>query len=304
MDTLKAMRTFVRAVDLGSLSAVARELDSTQPNVSKVVAALERELGARLFVRSARGLEATDEGKRFYGRAQRMLEDYEEAVAETRATLARPSGTLRFNAPLALGELRLNALMLEFLQLYPDIRMEMILNDRLVDLTEEGIDVALRQSDTLPPNVVAREIAVSDRYLSCSPAYLKRRPAIKRPQDLSSQEYLEFAWAATPGSITLMNSGSDKIKVKVDGRYRVNSSMAIRESLLAGAGVGLAPAWLVEDLVDTGRLVRVLPRYRGLAQRAYLLYPSRRHLPARTHALLDFLALRLPQIAGFAPVRA
>lgn len=303
MDTLKAIRTFVRAVDLGSLSAVARELDSTQPNVSKVVAALERDIGARLFVRSARGLEATDEGKRFYERVQRVLEDYEEAVAEARATLARPSGTLRFNAPLALGELRLNALMLEFLRLYPDIRVEMILNDRLVDLTEEGIDMALRQSDTLPPNVVAREIAVSDRYLSCSPAYLKGRPAIRRPQDLSGQEYLEFAWAATPGSITLMNSSS-KVKVKVDGRYRVNSSMAIRESLLAGAGVGLAPAWLVEDLVHAGRLVRVLPRYQGLVQRTYLLYPSRRHLPARTRALLDFLTLRLPQIAGFAPVRA
>ncbi|MDW5441500.1 LysR family transcriptional regulator [Polaromonas sp. SM01] len=302
MDALKAMRVFVRAVDLGSLSAVARALDSTQPNVSKVVAALERDVGARLFVRSAKGLEATEEGRRFYERAQRILEDYEEALAEARETVARPSGTLRFNAPLALGELRLNALMLEFLQHHPEIRVEMILNDRLVDLAEEGIDVALRQSDTLPLNVVAREVAASDRYLSCAPAYLKGCAAIKRPQDLAGHEYLEFAWAATPGYVTLTD-GSGNVRVKVDGRYRVNSSMAIRESLLAGAGVGMTPAWLVEDLVRTGQLVRVLPRYQGAVQRAYLLYPSRRHLPGRTRALLDFLSTRLPQIAGFTPVR-
>ncbi len=277
-------------------------MDSTQPNVSKVVAALERDLGARLFVRSARGLEATQEGRRFYERAQRMLEDYEEALAEARETVAQPTGTLRLNAPLALGELRLNSLMLEFLQRYPAIRVEMILNDRLVDLTEEGVDVAVRQSDTLPPNVIAREVATSTRYLCCAPSYLKAYPSIRRPKDLSGHEYLEFAWAATPGLITLTDDHG-KEDVKVDGRYRVNSSMVIREALLAGAGVGMTPAWLVDDLISTGKLVRVLPRYHGGVQRAWLLYPSRRHLPSRTRALLDFLAARLPELPGFMAVQ-
>jgi DNA-binding transcriptional LysR family regulator len=180
MDAIRSMQTFVRAVELGTLSAVAREQAMTQPTTSKHIAGLEKALGVRLLERSTTRLVTTDEGRRFYERAKRVLEEYDEAVADARGLTQTPAGLLRVNAPLALGELRLSALVLEFLARYPGIEIELILNDRFVDLSEEGVDLALRLGGPLPLSVVARRIAVSSRCLVCAPAYLLGRPKIRR----------------------------------------------------------------------------------------------------------------------------
>ena len=298
MDAIKSMRAFVRAIELKGLSAVAREQRTTQPTVSKLVASLEKSLGVRLLERTTARLVPTEEGRRFYERAKRMLEEFDEAVADARGLTQRPAGALRVNAPLAFGELYLNALVLEFLALYPDIGIELILGDRFVDLSEEGIDMALRLGGPLPPQAVARRLGVAPRLLVCAPAYLRGRTPIRSPQDLQQLDAVRFAWADNVDTVEL--SGPDgEARVAVRGRYRVNSSIAVRESLLAAAGFELAPAWLVQDLLDAGRLVRILPRWQGPPQEAHLLYAQRRYQPLRARVFADFLAERVSRLPGF-----
>jgi DNA-binding transcriptional LysR family regulator len=298
MDTLRSMHYLVRAIERGSLSAVAREQGTTQPTVSKVLDALERSLGVRLLERSTSGLTPTEQGMRFYERAKIVLEEFENAVAEARGLTEKPAGLLRINAPVALGQFRLNRLIQEFLALHPDIDIELILNDRFVDLVEEGVDIALRLGDVLPPQAVARRIATSNRILVAAPDYLKSRGHPRRPADLEQHDYIRFAWA-TAGEAIELHGGSASVTVAATGRYRVNNAIAIRESLAMGSGIGLCPAWLVHDLIESGKLVRVLPKWAATPQELFLLYPSRRYLPLRGKLFMDFISSRLVQLPGF-----
>ncbi|MBB1625804.1 LysR family transcriptional regulator [Achromobacter sp. UMC71] len=300
MDTLRAMRAFVRAVDLGTLSAAARELGLTQPALSKIVAALEKDLNVRLLERSTVRVASTEQGKRFYQRATRVLEEYAEAVADARGQTEQPTGFLRVNAPVALGQFRLNALIRQFLDDYPDIQVELILNDRFVDLVEEGVDVALRLGGPLPPAAVARRVAESTRYLVAAPAYLARCGKPRTPPDLASHDYVRFAWLATGDTLEL-RQGAARVSVPTQGRFRVNNALAIRETLAAGGGIGLCPAWLVQDLVASGELLRVLPKWSAAPQEAFLLYPSRRYQSLRARLLIQYLADRLPRLPGLRP---
>jgi len=293
MDTIKAMRTFIRAVELGSLSAVAREFETTQPTVSKIVAALEAQMGARLLIRTTTALACTEQGERFYVRARQLVEAYEEAKADVRGLIERPEGRLRVAAPVSFGVLHLNALVLEFMARYPDIEVDVTLNDRFVDLDVEGVDVALRIGGPLPEDVVARHIASYERTIVASPTYLQAHPAIRRPDDLAKHAYLRFAWLTEGDSLTLDHRDGRQAAVVTQARYRINNSLAIRESLLAGAGVGLAPDWLVADLLEAGQLQRVLPAWRASPHELFVLYPPRRYQPLRARVFIEYLSERL-----------
>jgi DNA-binding transcriptional LysR family regulator len=181
MDRLKAMGAFVRAVELGSLSAAARELATTQPTVSKLVAGLEHEVGARLLERTSQRVLPTEEGTRFFLHAKRLLEDYEEALADLAGGVREPRGLVRISAPVALGELRLGALMLEMLAKLPHLQLELMLEDRFVDPVEERIDLTIRIGGVLPPDLVARQLAVWPRYLVASPEYVRRKGRPRGP---------------------------------------------------------------------------------------------------------------------------
>ncbi|WIE51399.1 LysR family transcriptional regulator [Pseudomonas sp. GM17] len=301
MDSLKAMHCFVRAAELGSLSSAARELGSTQPTISKLVAALEQQLGTRLLIRGTSGLTPTEQGKRFYERAKAVLEEYSEAVAEVRGLTERPEGVLRVNVPVSLGVLHLNALLLAFMAQYPDIEVELIFNDRFVDLTEENIDLALRLGGDLPPNAIARRIATSPRYLVAAPEYLRQHAPLNSPADLSGHNFLRFAWLAAGDRLELSSPHGEKVSVITQGRYRTNSSLAIRDGVLQGAGLCITPAWLVSDLLDSGQLVRVLPDWSGPPNEAFLIYPERRYRPLRVRLLMEYLAEHIAQLPGFIP---
>lgn len=300
MDQLRALKALVLSVELGSLSGAARALQTTQPSVSKGVAALERSLGARLLRRGSAHLSPTEEGQRFYERAKRLLEDYEEAVGELQAGVERPRGRLRLSAPLALGQTVLNGLMLEFLARYPEIELDLLLDDRFVDPLEERIDLALRLSDgaRLPADLVARAVGRWPRLLVAAPAYLAARGAPKRPQDLLQHDYLRYA--AGEDGLLLQGPGGAAVAVPVRSRYRVNSAVALRDAVLAGAGIALQPSWMVAQALGSGALRRVLPRHTGPAQLGHLLYAPRRQLPLRVRVLVDFLAERLAALPGAA----
>ena len=302
MDTLDAMATFVRAVDLGSLTASARERHTTQPTVSKAIAALERHVGVRLLDRSTARLVPTEEGQRFLDHARRMLELQAEAIDTARGQVRAPSGLLRLQAPLALGHLRVNGWLLDFLRDRPALQAELRLDDRFVDLAEDGVDAALRLGGTPPPHVVARRVGVSRRGIVASPAYLAGAPRIRRPDDLSAHGLLRFNAAAAFDVLTLTGPRGATATVSISGRYRVVSSLAIREALVRGAGPGLAPDWLVQDLLETGDLVRVLPAWHGDPQHAWLLMPALRYRPARARLLVDALVAAVPARPGIAPV--
>lgn len=298
MDTLRLMHLFTRALDLGSLSAVAREAGTTQPTISKAINALEAHLGVRLLERSTTGLLATAEGVRFHERARRLLDEYEDALAEVRGHARQATGLLRVNAPVALGQFHLNALAQDFLALHPQIEIELILNDRFVDLVGDGVDVAVRLGGPLPPDAVARTIAASPRWLVAAPSYLAAHARLKKPDDLARHDFLRFAWLADGDDITLQR-GEELVRVTTRGRYRVNNALAIRDSLLAGAGIGMCPHWLVHDMLRSGRLARVLPAWSGTPQQLALVYPSRRYQPARARLFMDFLAARIGALPGW-----
>ena len=295
MDTLRALEAFVHSVELGSLSGAARALDTTQPTVSKLVAGLERSLGVRLLRRTAAGLSLTEEGQRFHERARRMLEDYGDAVSDVREGIQQPRGLLRMSAPVTMGQRHLNAMAVEFLGLYPDIELELVLDDRFVDPLEERIDVSLRVGGALPPDLVARHLGTWPRVLVASPDYIAARGKPRRPQDLLAHDYLRYA-AGDDG--VLLQGPDGPVTVPVRSRYRVNNAVALLDSVLGGAGISLQPTWMVADLLEQGRLVRLLGRHTGPAQEVHLLYAPRRHQPLRVRVLVDFLAERVAKLPG------
>ena len=291
MDRLKAMNAFVRAVDLGSLSAAARELHTTQPTVSKLVAALEHSVGARLLERTSTRVAATDEGLRFLDSARRLLEDYEEAVGELTQRTREPRGLVRISAPVALGELRLNRLMLQAMARHPQLQVTLLLDDRFIDPVQERIDLAVRIGGALPPDRVAQPLGVWPRYLVASPGYVESRGQPHAPQDLARHDYLRYA---SPEDTVTLDGPEGPARVELEARYRVNSTVAMLEAVQAGAGIALQPSWMVDELLRTGALVRVLPRWTGPAQKAHLVHAPRRRQPMRVQAIQELLLAAVP----------
>jgi DNA-binding transcriptional LysR family regulator len=297
MDTLRGLRIFVRTMELASLSAVAREMGTTQPSISKMLSQLEAQLKVRLLERSTRGPVPTEQGLHFYAQAKAILEEYDAAVSSVQGLTTQATGLLRINAPVALGQFHLNALVQDFMQQHPAISVELILNDRFVDLVEEGVDVGLRLGTDLPPDAISRHIALVPRFLAASPAYLQRRGVPKEPEELASHDFVRFAW--TPGSTVELHANGQCRRITTNSRYRVNNGLAIREALVLGSGIGLCPEWLVHDLIASGELVRVLPAWAATPQDLHLLYTSRRYQPLRTKLFIEFVIGRFRGLPGF-----
>ena len=287
MDRLRAMQVFVRTVELGSLSAAARSLATTQPTVSKLLSALEGSLGVRLMERGPARVTLTDEGVQFLDSARRLIEDYEEAVTELDARTRQPRGLVRIAAPMALGELQLNALMLRALEQYPELRIDLMLEDRFVDPVEERFDLTVRIGGALPLDLVAKELAVWPRYIVASPDYLKRHGRPREVADLARHRFLRYpGWGDE--QVTL-SSEEGSVEVPIVTRYRINHAAALLDAVREGAGIAFQPSWMVNELIQREELVRLLPRWTGPAQRAYLVYPRRRRQPARVQVMLDLL---------------
>jgi len=288
------MTAFVRAADLGSLSAAARSLSTTQPTVSKLVASLEASLGARLLERGPSRVVLTDEGLRFLESARRLLEDYEEAVADLDERAVRPSGRVRISAPMALGELRLHALMLKALESYPDLQIDLMLDDRFVDPVEERFDLTVRIGGALPPDLVARELATWPRYIVASPDYVKRHGRPRALDDLADHSFLRYPiW--TDDMVTL-SSAEGTVELPIHTRYRVNHAVSLLDAVRGGAGIAFQPCWMVNELLKRKELVRILPQWAGPAQTAYLVYARRRRQPKRVEVVMDLLTREIQSL--------
>jgi DNA-binding transcriptional LysR family regulator len=300
MDRLSAMQTFVRVVESGSFSAVAREVQATQSAVSKQVAALERALGARLLSRTTRSLALTEEGERYFEQARRLVAEIAEAEGSLRRGEQQLSGWLRVAASVGFGRLKLLPLVTTFLASHPGVKIDLRLNDGFIDLVEQGIDVAVRIGELADSSLVARRIGTAQRALIASRRYLRSLPkglkAPRTPEDLAQHNCIVYtelatqnAWtfAAGPGAPGPVGS---TITVRAQGNLQTNSSEVVRAAVLSGIGIGFSPTWLFEDEMSHGDLQRLLPDWPAAPIPMHVVSPSQRRHSAKVRAFTDHLA--------------
>jgi DNA-binding transcriptional LysR family regulator len=299
MDRLGAMEMFVRIVETGSFSAVARQLGTTQPTISKQLTALEKQLQTRLLHRSTRSLSLTEAGAAYYERCRRILDEVREAEAALGRLQSGLTGTLHVNGSIALGQIFLTALVLKFQQQYPELAIELSLSDRYIDLVEEGVDVAVRVGRLADSNLVARRLGSTRRMLVATPAYLAAHGAPERPEDLVRHSCLLYAYLST-GDEWLFNGPDGEIRVRVHGNFKANNGHVIREALLASVGVALTPDWLIHDQLEAGEVVALLPEFATPPLEINAVYPSGRHVSAKVRAFIEFLRNEFRAIPAFA----
>jgi DNA-binding transcriptional LysR family regulator len=300
VDKLQAMRSFVRVAEAGSFSAVAEESDTTQSAISKQVAALERDLGAKLLTRTTRSLALTEEGARYFAQARRLVAEIAEAESAVRAGEEELRGWLRIAASVGFGRLKLMPLVQSFLKQHPKVRIDLRLNDGFIDLVEQGIDVAVRLGELEDSGLVARRIGTSRRLLLAHRNYLRQLPkgskAPRAPGDLATCNCIVYtelpwrnAWTLTAGAGAREPIGSTHV-VRVGGNLQTNSSEVIRAAVLAGMGIGFAPSWLFEEELASGAVQHVLPDWEASSIPIHLVSPRERRESAKVKAFAEHVA--------------
>jgi DNA-binding transcriptional LysR family regulator len=301
MDYFEAMTAFVRSAELGSFSKAAAESGAKVSTVSRHVSGLEADLGAALFNRSTRKLHLTEAGRLFYERAKEILTEVDSALNATRSLNDRPQGLLRINIPLVFGRRHVMAHMKDFLERYPDIRLEAVLTETTVDLIEAGADVAVRIGALVDSSLVARKLAPLRRILVASPRYLQQHPAPRQPVDLQQHECLLYALQPTAAwYYRRAEDSAHPIEVPVQGRLRANDVESLREAALSGMGIALLPTWLAASDVREQHLVEVLSDCEWLIapgpERAiWAVYPPKKVVSPKVRAFIDFLSERFGQ---------
>lgn len=288
MNTLLAMSVFRRVAETGHFSAVAREMGISQPSVSKHIAALETRLKTRLFNRSTRQLALTDAGTQYYERCASVLDELADIEDNLRHEQSRPTGTLRINTPVSFGQLHVVPLLWEFLNQYPDLKIDLLMDDHYVDLIKEGIDLAIRLGPLDDSNLIARKIGDTARVIVASPDYLTTHGRPKILSDLKNHNCIIYSLLTT-GNVWHFTGPSGKEKIRVDGRFSANTPEAIREAVLAGFGIAVSPSWLISDCVEQGRLTKILQNYTPTPMEIHAIYPERRFVPAKVRFFIDHL---------------
>lgn len=285
------IEVFARVVEAGSFSAAARTLRMTPSAVSKLIARLEARLGARLISRSTRRLQLTPEGTAFYDSGTRILADLDAAEREAAAGAA-PRGRLRVNSYVPFGQHRLMPLLPRFLERYPEISVEAVLTDSVIDLMEERADVAIRAGPLSASRLVARKLGQSRMVVVAAPAYLEARGTPRTPADLASHNLLAFGFVRHIDGLPFVDAKGAPVMVPIVGNSTVSDGEAMRLTTLAGAGIARLARWHVEPDIAAGRLVPLLEAFNpGDEEPTHAVYVGQgKHLPARVRAFLDFLA--------------
>lgn len=292
MDIVAAMKVFISTVDAGSFAAAANRLGISRAMASKHIAALEEHLGTRLLNRTTRRLSLTESGAEFYERSVQIVADVEEAEQIAGHSAAEPRGVLKLTMPLSYGQHRMGALMAAYAAQHPQVRLDLSLTDRKVDLVEEGFDLAIRIGKLPESGLVARRLGTERSVIVASPHYLKRHGAPRSPAELAGHACLAYSLASTGDEWRLQGPGGI-VSVRCPGTIKADSGDMLRQMAIAGSGIIFQPWFIVEDDVNAGRLVRLLPDFASEELGVYAIYPSRRHLSAKVRTFVDFLASRL-----------
>lgn len=289
MDRFVEMKTFVAVVDAGSFIGAADPLGMSKAAVSRHVSDLEQRLGVRLLQRTTRRLSLTDEGQAFYARSKEALALVDEAETEIRSRSTEASGVVRVNAPHTFGVLHLAPLWGAFMDANPRVSLEVTLSDRVVDLVDEGFDLAIRIATLPNSTLVSRKLASTRVMLCASPAYLARVGTPMRPADLALHQVIAYSYWASRDEWTF--TGPDgEVTVRTHARLYANNGDTCLAAALNGQGIILQPSFLVADDVRAGRLVELMPAYRSIELGIYAVYPTRKQLALKVRRLIDYLA--------------
>jgi DNA-binding transcriptional LysR family regulator len=281
---------FATVVAKGAFSRAAEVLGTSPANVTRYVNELEAHLGTRLLNRTSRRLSLTPSGEALYERCRSILEEVAEAEAVASSSSVQPRGRLRVNAPLSFGVRHLAPLWPAFLARYPEVELEIALIDRIVDIVEEGYDLAIRISRAGSASHVGRKLATSRNIVCAAPAYIAAHGTPTAPTDLKSHACIGYAYAATADEWRFTDAEGRAHAVKVEPRVHTNNGDTAQALAVAGQGVTWQPSFLIGDDLRAGRLVRVMPDYAMADIDILAVYPSRRHVSAKVRAMIDFLA--------------
>ncbi|MFJ2684778.1 LysR family transcriptional regulator [Pseudomonas sp. NPDC087342] len=293
MDRLQAMQVFVAVVDLGSQSAAADHLDLSRPVVSRYLAELEDWVGARLMHRTTRKLSLTAAGSEILPRCRQMLDlstDMQAAISEPDEA---PRGLLRISVSTSFGQAQLADAMADYVKRYPGVSIDMQMIDRTVNLVDERIDLAIRTSNDLDPNLIARRLTVCRSVICASPAYLQEHPTPQRVEDLSQHNCLTHSYFGK--SLWHFEQDGEQVSVPVQGNISANEASTLLRATMAGAGVAMLPSYQAGVHIYSGELIRLLPHAEPRQMNMYAVYASRKHMPSTMRSMLDFLVLRFPE---------
>lgn len=293
MDRLSEMEAFVSVVDQGGFTDAARKLGMSKSAVSKHVSALEARLGARLLNRTTRRVNPTEIGLAYYDRATVVLSGAVEADEMVNAMQTAPRGALRVSTPVNFGISQVSGLVGEFLKEYPEVSVNMVLEDRFVELVAEGFDVAIRIGTLEDSSLRARKLAETSAHLVASPDYLRSAGAPETIDDLSDHTLLHYSNFSTGNFWRLKSKKGGERHVRVGGRLTANNGDSLRRAAESGLGIALLPSFLLGDSVQNGRLVRILPDMELDLLGIYAVYPPGRYTQPKLRAFIDFLAERL-----------
>lgn len=294
MDQLGAMRVFIRVVQTGSFSSAAREQNTSQATISKKVAALEAKLGIKLLTRSSRELSLTEAGNEYFDRSMAIIAELDEAEASVRSQVASPKGIIRLTAPVVFGRLVLAPILPEFLSLYPEIKVDLALSDKHVDLIGEGVDVAIRARQLEDSSLIARHLFDNPMFLVASPQYLEMQGEPTEPEALKRHNCLVYSLLKSVNIWHFRYKEKD-ISVPVNGNFQCDNGDAILEMVLKGAGLAQLPTWMVEEHLSAGRLKLVMPEYVAPPLPFNAIFPQSRYVPLKVRAFVDFLKQKLLQ---------
>lgn len=290
MDRLQAIEIFVKVAELKSFSAAADALDLSRTLVSERVKELEASMGVRLLQRTTRRVSLTEPGAAFLDRVRLGLAALDEAAAEAASLTAEPRGTLRVNAPMSFGFHHVAPATGKFMLQHPAVRIELSLTDRLVDLIEDNVDVAIRIGDLRDSSLIAKKLASCRMLLCAAPSYLKRRGSPKHPRDLNDHTRLFYTYWLQNDEWRFTRRGEEVVVHAAEAALRCNNGDAIAEAAAQGAGIALQPNFIVGPLIRQRRLVEILPAWRAAEFGVYALYPQNQFVPAKSRAFIDHLA--------------
>ncbi|MDN3609529.1 LysR family transcriptional regulator [Vibrio ostreicida] len=302
MDSIIAMRSFVRVVELGSFSAVAKEQNTNQATISKRLAALENMLGAQLLIRGSRKHTLTEVGQRYFDRVSSVLLEIDEAEAEARSLTEAPQGTLKVTVPTMFGGLYVAPIIAEFLATYPEIELEIKFDENMIDLVNGGIDVAIRLGNLVDSSMLAKTLGYDQLVIVASPNYLERHCAPKHPNELQAHNCLIYSLSPKKGGVWKLSNHNETLAVAVQGNFRCDNGMGLKEMLLANAGLALMPRWLVWQELESGQLVHVLQDY-ATCYPISAVFPQHRYLPLKVRCFIEFVEQKIKADSAFCKLK-
>ncbi|EIJ48802.1 LysR family transcription regulator protein [Herbaspirillum sp. GW103] len=300
MNKLREIECFIAVAELGSFVKAADALGISKAAVSRTVLELEARLGSRLMQRTTRRLSLTEAGSLYLERCKQIVTALEEADDLLSAGSAKPVGLLRINAPVTFGILHLAPLWPMFLDRHPEVELDITLSDRIVDIIDEGYDLAIRIARLADSTLIHRKLTSTSLPICASPAYLEKHGTPHHPHELAQHQIISYSY--NQGKDEWQFSGPEgPVSVRIHARMHVNNGDSCVQAALGGIGITRQPTFMIDQYLRSGQLVPLLPDYTVPDLGIYAVYPSRAHLPAKVRAMLDFLSEAFSQVHWSAP---